>query len=219
MKHPRWSSASCHRMKAFIVFAHPEPRSYGSALLGTAVSTLRAKGHEVVVSDLYAMGFDPVASVDDFLEQSVSRDAALRPRAEIRLGAQSFRSRHPGRNRQAALVRLADPSVSALVVFGSRHDEGLDRPYSSTESLTARAGASIPLLGALSYSYVRYDPAGSIAPETYADMTVDAFIAGFTRPAAPSELRNTREPAAAPAPDPRIVSRSTPQPAGAVTVK
>jgi hypothetical protein len=38
------------------------------------------------------------------------------------------------------------------------------------------------LLGALNYSYIWYDPAGAIAPETYADMTVDAFIAGFGRP-------------------------------------
>lgn len=35
------------------------------------------------------------------------------------------------------------------------------------------------LLGALNYSYIWYDPAGPIAPELYADMTVDAFITGF----------------------------------------
>ena len=40
------------------------------------------------------------------------------------------------------------------------------------------------LLGALNYTYVWYDPAGPIAPETYADMTVDAFIAGFGNPPA-----------------------------------
>jgi AcrR family transcriptional regulator len=40
------------------------------------------------------------------------------------------------------------------------------------------------LLGALNYSYAWYDPAGAIAPETYADMTVDAFIAGFGQPPA-----------------------------------
>ena len=39
------------------------------------------------------------------------------------------------------------------------------------------------LLGALNYSYIWYDPAGAIAPEIYADMTVDAFISGFGRPA------------------------------------
>ncbi len=56
-------------MKAFIVFAHPEPQSYGSSLLRTAGHTLRQRGHEVVVSDLYAMGFNPVASANDFLER------------------------------------------------------------------------------------------------------------------------------------------------------
>ncbi len=56
-------------MKAFIVFAHPEPQSYGSTLLRAAESTLRERGHKVVVSNLYAMGFNPVASADDFLER------------------------------------------------------------------------------------------------------------------------------------------------------
>lgn len=35
------------------------------------------------------------------------------------------------------------------------------------------------MLGALNYSYIWFDPAGSITPETYSDMTVDAFISGF----------------------------------------
>jgi AcrR family transcriptional regulator len=38
------------------------------------------------------------------------------------------------------------------------------------------------LLGALNYTYVWYDPQGPIKPETYADMTVDAFIFGFASP-------------------------------------
>lgn len=46
------------------------------------------------------------------------------------------------------------------------------------------------LLGALNYSYIWYDPAGAIAPETYADMTVDAFIAGFGRPALGAPARS-----------------------------
>lgn len=53
-------------MRVFIVYAHPEPLSLGSAMRDQAVVTLQAEGHEVVVSDLYAMGFDPVASGDDF---------------------------------------------------------------------------------------------------------------------------------------------------------
>lgn len=56
-------------MKVFIVHAHPEPRSFGQALLQRAVHTLRETGHQVVVSDLYAMGFQPVATGDDFSER------------------------------------------------------------------------------------------------------------------------------------------------------
>lgn len=56
-------------MNVFIVFAHPEPRSFGRALLDRGVATLRDCGHEVVVSDLYAMGFNPVASAADFTER------------------------------------------------------------------------------------------------------------------------------------------------------
>ena len=53
-------------MRVFIVFAHPEPRSFNGALFHTAVDSLRSVGHEVTVSDLYAMGFDPVSSRANF---------------------------------------------------------------------------------------------------------------------------------------------------------
>ncbi|TKC80219.1 NAD(P)H-dependent oxidoreductase [Trinickia terrae] len=53
-------------MKVFIVHAHPEPKSFSSALKTTAEEVFRAAGHEVLVSDLYAMGFNPVASANDF---------------------------------------------------------------------------------------------------------------------------------------------------------
>jgi NAD(P)H dehydrogenase (quinone) len=56
-------------MKVLIIFAHPEPRSFGKALLDRSVTTLIDCGHEVVVSDLYAMGFNPVASAADFTER------------------------------------------------------------------------------------------------------------------------------------------------------
>lgn len=49
-----------------IVYAHPEPASFNAALKDRAVEALRAAGHGVVVSDLYAEGFDPVAGRHDF---------------------------------------------------------------------------------------------------------------------------------------------------------
>lgn len=53
-------------MNVLIVHAHPEPRSFVSALKDAAVSELGAAGHVVEVSDLYAMDFDPRVSRADF---------------------------------------------------------------------------------------------------------------------------------------------------------
>lgn len=43
-----------------IVIAHPEPTSFNHALLEAAIEALDVPGHEVIVSDLYAEGFDPL---------------------------------------------------------------------------------------------------------------------------------------------------------------
>lgn len=53
-------------MNVFVVYAHPEARSFNAALLAQAQVTLTASGHKVEVSDLYAMGFDPVVRETDF---------------------------------------------------------------------------------------------------------------------------------------------------------
>jgi NAD(P)H dehydrogenase (quinone) len=53
-------------MNVLIVHAHPEPRSFTSAMRDVAVDTFTARGDTVVVSDLYAMQFDPVAKAEDF---------------------------------------------------------------------------------------------------------------------------------------------------------
>ena len=57
-------------MNVLVVHAHPEPRSFASALKDSAVEELRAAGHEVVVSDLYAMAFDPRLSRADFTSEA-----------------------------------------------------------------------------------------------------------------------------------------------------
>src|SRR5262245_30486110 len=56
-----------HPMRVFIVHAHPEPQSFNGAMTRNASAVLAAAGHEVVVSDLYRMGFDPVSSRRNFL--------------------------------------------------------------------------------------------------------------------------------------------------------
>lgn len=53
-------------MKVFYLYAHPNPNSFNSALLQRAMQASRSCGHEVRVSDLYAMNFNPVASAADF---------------------------------------------------------------------------------------------------------------------------------------------------------
>jgi NAD(P)H dehydrogenase (quinone) len=53
-------------MHILIVCAHPEPASFNTALRVAAVDTLQKKGHDVKVSDLYAMKFDPVFKKEDF---------------------------------------------------------------------------------------------------------------------------------------------------------
>lgn len=53
-------------MNVLIVHAHPEPQSFCSALCQHATDRLRLLGHEVLVSDLYAINFNPVASARDF---------------------------------------------------------------------------------------------------------------------------------------------------------
>ncbi|MGB9927297.1 MAG: NAD(P)H-dependent oxidoreductase [Methanosarcina sp.] len=56
-------------MKVLYVYAHPEPKSFNAALRDTALTALKEKGHEVKLSDLYAMEFDPILKVSDFPER------------------------------------------------------------------------------------------------------------------------------------------------------
>lgn len=54
-------------MKILIVYAHPEPTSFNGAMKDLAVKTLVAQGHEVEVSDLYAMSWNAVADRADIV--------------------------------------------------------------------------------------------------------------------------------------------------------
>ncbi|WP_335981095.1 NAD(P)H-dependent oxidoreductase [Streptomyces sp. CA2R106] len=53
-------------MKTLIVHAHPEPKSLNGSLKDLAVATLEAAGHEVRVSDLYAMDWKAVVDAADY---------------------------------------------------------------------------------------------------------------------------------------------------------
>ncbi|MBK8164802.1 MAG: NAD(P)H-dependent oxidoreductase [bacterium] len=67
-------------MKVLVVCWHPEPQSFNGAMFRTACETLAAAGHDVVTSDLHAMGFDPVSGRHSF---TTVKDAAyFKPQVE-----------------------------------------------------------------------------------------------------------------------------------------
>lgn len=53
-------------MNVLLIYAHPEPTSFTSALKDAAFDALTSAGHTVKVSDLYAEKFNPVAGRHDF---------------------------------------------------------------------------------------------------------------------------------------------------------
>ncbi len=67
-------------MKVLIVHAHPEPASFNGAMTRLAVETLTAQGHQVVVSDLYAMRFHAASDRSNFT--TVADPAYFRPQVE-----------------------------------------------------------------------------------------------------------------------------------------
>ena len=52
-------------MRFLVLYAHPNPESFAAALKRTVVETLRGRGHEVDLCDLYAERFDPVLSFEE----------------------------------------------------------------------------------------------------------------------------------------------------------
>src|SRR5258708_28310459 len=89
-------------MRAFFVRAHHEPASFNGAMTREAVAALAATGHEVIVSDLYAMGFDPVSDRRNFV--TTKNPDRLRQQTE-----QAYASEHDGSapDIQAEMVKPA----------------------------------------------------------------------------------------------------------------
>lgn len=55
-------------MKQLIVFAHPNPKSFGAGIVDTIVKASEDKGIETKVRDLYSIKFDPILKGEDFVE-------------------------------------------------------------------------------------------------------------------------------------------------------
>lgn len=56
--------------KVLIIYAHPEPSSLTRQLVDISVESLSARGHEVLQSDLYSMGWKAVFDERDFPERA-----------------------------------------------------------------------------------------------------------------------------------------------------
>lgn len=67
-------------MRVLIVHAHHEPTSFNGAMTREAVTALTDAGHEVIVSDLHAMNFDPVSDRRNFT--TVADGIVLKQQAE-----------------------------------------------------------------------------------------------------------------------------------------
>lgn len=53
-------------MNILLVYAHPEPTSFNGAMKDQIIQTLTREGHEVTLSDLYALNWQSAAGPDDF---------------------------------------------------------------------------------------------------------------------------------------------------------
>lgn len=80
------------RVKCLVVIAHPLEDSLCRSLAQHAVATLRARGHEVEVEDLYASGFAPALTVDERRSYYSAQfdSAAVRAPAERLLAAEAL---------------------------------------------------------------------------------------------------------------------------------
>jgi NAD(P)H dehydrogenase (quinone) len=67
-------------MKHLVVLAHPRPASFTRRVCDTYVEAVTALGHEVVLRDLYAMNFNPVASADEAYTRPTAE-----PPADVRI--------------------------------------------------------------------------------------------------------------------------------------
>ena len=81
-------------MRISIILGHPKPGSFNHAIAATARDTLATAGHDVILHDLQAEGFDPVLPPDETV-----RDAKLPPdiqrHCDEALAADAFVIVHP----------------------------------------------------------------------------------------------------------------------------
>jgi putative NADPH-quinone reductase len=79
-------------MRVFVVYANPSDKSFGAALHGKVLETLRSRQHDVDDCDLYAERFDPVMSPSqrENYHDTAANLAELAPLASRLLAAQGL---------------------------------------------------------------------------------------------------------------------------------
>jgi NAD(P)H dehydrogenase (quinone) len=197
-------------MNVLIVHAHPEPKSFTTAMKDLAVEVLTEQGHEVVVSDLYAMNWNPVASAADFGQRGNAdyMNYALEQRANLDAGALASDIQGELDKLMAAdLVILSFPlywfSVPAIMkgwidrVFVSGRVYGGRRVYNKGGLVGKRAVLALTCGGRdymLSEGGIHGDLTGILKPVTqgslgYAGMTVLPPFVGYHVPYLSDEQR------------------------------
>ena len=97
-------------MDVLIVFAHPEPASFGAALKNEAVAALTAAGHAVTVSDLYAMDWTPALGPDEFAHDRSNADF-------LGLSREQERAHRHGSHAADVRAEQAKVATADLVLF------------------------------------------------------------------------------------------------------
>ena len=57
-------------LRVSIILAHPGNQSFNHAISQTAMAELKKNGHQVILHDLYAEGFDPILPVDEIPDEA-----------------------------------------------------------------------------------------------------------------------------------------------------
>jgi putative NADPH-quinone reductase len=120
-------------MRVMVLHAHPLETSYNRALCNAVLETLKSKGHEPDLVDLYAENFDPVLSREDRLKYhdvpgNITPD--LRPYVDRLMAAEAIVVVHPVWNYgfPAILKGYFDkvflPGVSFVLEGGDGPDKG-----------------------------------------------------------------------------------------------
>ena len=70
-------------MQISIILAHPDIKSFNHAIAQTAFEKLKLSGHQVVLHDLYAEGFDPILPIAEIPQEGIVPDHVERHCQEI----------------------------------------------------------------------------------------------------------------------------------------